>query len=300
MQRILVSGGSGFIGSPLISFLESQGYRVVQLVRGSNPISDHSIIWDPEAHIAPEGSFDGFDIVIHLAGEPLTLNRWSKEKRELILKSRVEGTMFLSHLLSTVRNPPKLFISASAVGFYGDRGDALLTEDSTAGTGFLSHVCGAWEEASFSLKNRGVRTAQARFGMVIGPNGGALEKMLPAYRLGLGGKLGDGLQWISWIDLEDLIKAIQHIIHEESIEGAVNIVSPNPVRQEEFAEELAGLLHRPHFMRVPAWLLRFLLGSVADEFVLSSTRVKPSKLLASNFQFQYPDLLGSFKKAIKN
>jgi uncharacterized protein (TIGR01777 family) len=299
MARILVSGASGFIGKPLVSFLNSTGYSVFQLVRSSAISTPNSIFWNPEAGEANEKDFEDFEAVIHLAGEPLTLSRWSNEKRKKILQSRTTGTMFLSHLLSAVRNPPRLFVSASAIGYYGDRGEEILNEESGPGSGFLSHVCCAWEKGSFAIHVKGSRVVQARFGMVLGSNGGALQKMLTAYRFGLGGKLGSGRQWVSWVHREDLIQSIFHIIKNESLKGPVNIVSPCPVRQEDFSSTLASLLHRPHFFKVPAWALRLALGVMAKEMILASTRVDCAKLLASNFSFIYPDLRSALYQALQ-
>lgn len=299
MARILISGASGFIGTPLVSFLASQGHVIVSLVRSTDRHAPNSIVWDPEVGSARSEDFEGFDAAIHLAGEPLTLTRWSAKKREKILQSRTVGTMFLSHLLSTVNRPPRLFLSASAVGYYGNRGEEILTEESQAGNGFLANVCCAWEKASFSIRNRGARVVHTRFGMVLGPNGGALKKMLTPFRLGLGGALGSGKQWVSWVQRDDLIRAIAHILNDESLEGPINVASPNPVRQEEFAKTLADLLHRPHFFNLPAWVLRLCYGMAADELLLSSTRVKSTKLLAAKFSFNYPDLRSALYRAVQ-
>jgi hypothetical protein len=296
-MRILISGASGFVGTPLSSFLSSQGHTVIALVRAQDRRLPNYILWDPEEGKASLRDFEGFDVVIHLAGEPLTLTRWSKEKRDKILYSRTVGTMFLSHLLSLTAKPPQLFIAASAFGYYGDRGDEILTEESGPGEGFLPAVCSAWEKASYAIENRGARVARARFGMVLGPNGGALQKMILPYRLGLGGRLGSGKQWMSWIALDDLIRAIDHIIHTDSLSGPINLVSPNPVRQEDFSKTLAELLHRPHFFSIPRWALYLALGKMVDDFLLASARVKPTKLLASNFTFNYPDFRSALCKA---
>lgn len=296
MARILVSGASGFIGKPLLSFLESKNCSLYCLSRSSGK---NTITWNPEEGKANPADFEGFDAVIHLAGEPLTLSRWTKKKKEKILFSRSNGTAFLSDLLNSARHPPNVFISASATGYYGNRGEELLTEKSGEGEGFLASVCTAWEKASLPLKGRGVRLVYARFGMVIGSNGGALQKMLLPYKLGLGGSLGTGKQWLSWVDLNDLIRALYFAIENESMEGPINVVSPNPVRQEMFAKILAEALHRPHFFRVPSWVLKILLGTAADEIVLSSSKVQCAKLLAANFVFEYPDLRSAVYKALK-
>ncbi len=286
MSRILISGASGFIGRPLVSFLRSRGHSVCSLSRESQA---GEIVWNPEAQKANLSDFEGFDAVIHLAGEPLTLSRWTKKKRDRIFNSRVEGTLFLSRLLKSVAKPPKIFLSASAVGFYGDRGEELLTEDSSSGSNFLARVCREWEMASLSLLNQGIRVVHARFGLVLDSSGGLLQKLLFPFRLGLGGRLGSGNQWISWIKLQDLVRALCFLLDTESFQGPVNLVAPQPVRQREFARILAKNLHRPHFFRIPAWLLRLLFGEAAA-LVLASQKVKSAKLLASNFDFKYLDL----------
>jgi len=296
-MRILISGATGFIGRPLSSFLQSKGHAVVSLVFKGHAVED-SIFWDFENRKAQLEDFNGFDVVIHLAGEPLTINRWNKEKREKILNSRVESTEFLSDLLSQVEYPPKLFFSASAYGYYGNRGEEILTEESSSGSTFLSHVCTQWEQSSIKLKRRGVRVVAGRFGIVLGPNGGALKKMLFPFQLGLGAILGSGEQWISWIHLTDLISAIEQIILSDTFEGPVNLVAPNPVKQKEFASTLAKVLHRPLFLKLPIWLLHMVLGSVADEMLLGSARVEPTKLLASNFSFQYPIMKDALQKIL--
>ncbi|PIS02816.1 MAG: TIGR01777 family protein [Chlamydiae bacterium CG10_big_fil_rev_8_21_14_0_10_42_34] len=299
MARILISGATGFVGSPLSLFLKSQNHQVVTLVRATEQKDRDSIVWDPLNRIAESKEFEGFDVVIHLAGEPLTLSRWSSEKQKKILESRTKSTEFLTSLLVNAKIAPKLFLSASAFGFYGDRGDEVLTEESGVGNGFLAEVCSLWEKASMPLVERGVRVAHARFGMVLGARGGALKKMLLPYKLGLGGPLGDGMQWVSWIALEDLIEAINFVIQTESLNGPVNFVSPNSVRQAEFSSLLAQVLHRPHFFSTPAWVLKFIYGIAAKELLLSSAKVMPAKLIAANFSFKYPDLRSALCKALQ-
>ncbi len=296
MSRILMSGASGFIGGSLFSFLISEGHEVIRLTRRGG---EGTIQWDPEKAEGKRNDFENFDAVIHLAGEPLTLSRWSKEKREKILHSRVFGTLFLSHLLNALLTPPKVFICASAVGYYGDRGEERVTEESASGRGFLAHVCCAWEKASNALQNRGVRVVHTRFGMVLGSDGGGLQKIVPLYKLGAGARLGSGKQWISWIARDDLVRAISYILKEDSIEGAVNVVSPNPVRQIEFSKTLAELLHRPHFLCIPKWALRLFLGQTADEMLLSSIKAIPSKFLAANFPFYYPEIRSALSRALQ-
>lgn len=299
MPRLLLTGAAGFVGRPLASFLELQGYDVVRLARGiPGQGSGGAIFWDPDGGVLRKEDFEGFDAVVHLAGEPLSLGRWNGPKRSQILYSRTAGTYLLSTVLSEILQPPKIFLSASAVGFYGDRGEEVLTEESGPGRGFLASVCCEWEKACRPVRDRGARTVQARFGMVLGPNGGALKKMVPAYRLGLGGRLGTGKQWISWAALDDLVRALGFLLSSDRIEGPVNIVSPNPVRQEDFSHTLASLLRRPELFSLPAWLLKLRFGLVAEELLLSSARVEPKKLLSAGFSFQFPQLREALLKAL--
>jgi hypothetical protein len=286
MAKVLISGASGFIGSSLCQFLSTLGHEVVRLERSFDK--------------RDRAQFEGLDWVIHLAGEPLTLERWSRQKEKKIFDSRVLGTLFLSEILSKTVHAPKVFISASAIGYYGDRKEETLTEESSGGVGFLAEVCSAWEKASSEIEQRGARVVQTRFGMVIGANGGALKRMILPYKLGLGGKLGSGEQWVSWIDRDDLISALHHIAMNDSIAGCVNLVSPEPIRQKDFSAILAEVLHRPHFLSMPAWALRLAFGKVADELLLCSAKALPVKLLASNFAFQYADLRSALFKAIQN
>ncbi len=291
-MRILVSGASGFIGKPLVAHFRQKKYEVVLLFYEID--ASGKTIWRPDG-----GSFKDFDAVVHLAGEPLSTSYWTKEKRRQILASRGPGTSSLSFSLAALVHPPSVFISASAVGFYGNRGEELLDEGSAPGKGFLPHVCKEWEHASHPLDSRGVRTVKARFGMVLGPQGGLLAKMLPFYRLGLGGKMATGQQWMSWVALTDLIYAIDFLLHDRLLHGSVNIVTPQAVRQKEFSQTLASLLHRPAFLALPAWLLRLRFGSMADELLLASARVVPQKLCNSGFHFRYPELNDALRKCLK-
>ena len=299
MSRLLLTGAAGFVGRPLASFLEMQGHDVVRLARGvPGKGTGESIFWDPDGGVLRKEDFEGFAAVVHLAGEPLSLSRWNGSKRSQILYSRTAGTYLLSTVLSEALQPPKVFLSASAIGFYGDRGEEVLTEESGPGRGFLACVCCEWEKACRKIQERGARTVQARFGMVLGPNGGALKKMVPAYRWGLGGRLGTGRQWMSWVALDDLIRALGFLLSTDSMEGAVNIVSPNPVRQEEFSHTLASLLRRPELLSLPAWLLKLRFGLVAEELLLASARAEPKKLLSAGFSFQFPSLREALLKAL--
>lgn len=288
-MRILLSGASGFIGAPLASHLVERGHVVVSLTRTLRNKADAGILWDPIQKTISHRQLEGFDAVIHLAAEPIVSGRWTSNQRKKILESRKEATEFLCRNLAELKSPPPLFLSASAVGYYGNRGEELLDEESSLGDNFLSHVCFEWEKASLPLQNRGARTVHLRFGAVLGRDGGILAKMIPFYRWGLGAKLGSGQQWMSWIALKDLLSIVDFALHK-NLSGAVNVVSPYPVRQLLFSTLLAQCLHRPHFLSIPAPCLRLVLGAMADEVLLSSLRVLPRKLLEASFHFRYPKL----------
>ena len=285
--RILVSGSSGLIGAALIPALKSRGYDVTCLVRGAASGKDQ-IQWDPARPLAPE-SLSGFDAVVHLAGESI-VGRWTETKKRRIRESRVQGTRRLAEALAQASQQPRLLISASAIGYYGDRGEETLREDSSSGKGFLPEVCREWEAATEPAAKAGVRTAQMRFGLVLSPSGGALQKMLPPFRLGLGGKMGNGRQWWSWIDIDDLVGAVQHVIKTETLRGPVNVVAPRPLTNAEFTRTLASVLSRPAILPMPAFAARLVFGQMGDELLLASQRVEPAKLLASGYVFQKPDL----------
>ena len=282
-MRILVSGASGFIGRFLVSYFSKKQWEILPLVH--EMVSPEEIRWRTPAGV----SLEDFDAAIHLAGEPLGFGRWSEAKRRKILFTRSSGTLEISRALAYLRRPPPVFISASGVGFYGDRGEELLHEGSAPGKGFLAHVCKEWEEGSRPIASRGSRAIQARFGMVLG-EGGALRKMASIYRMGLGGRLSTGKQWVSWVAIADLALALDHILRTETLHGPVNIVSPHAVRQEEFSRTLAEVLHRPAFFHLPAWVLRLRFGAFADEVLLPSAHAVPQKLNATGFHFKYPDL----------
>ena len=292
-MRILISGASGFIGAPLCSYLLSRGHDIAKLVRHV-PLSSQEIQWDPGQGKASKASFEGFDAIIHLSGEPLSLTRWTSKKKREILYSRTVSTWFLSQIVSSLCSPPKVFISASAVNFYGDRGEELLDETAPPGQSFLSSVCMEWEKASQAIANRGARTLQTRFGLVIDSHGGIMKKMRPLYHLGLGALFGTGEQWISWISLADLLHAMDFLLHS-SLEGPILLVSPHPVRQKEFSQTLAHLLCRPVYLKIPSWILSCAFGQAAKELLLTSIRAVPSQLLSAGFSFKYPHLSDAMK-----
>jgi uncharacterized protein (TIGR01777 family) len=286
MPRIVISGASGLIGSALILSLESHGYEVTCLVRRESKANE--IQWDPMLPITPE-LVSGFDAVIHLSGESIT-GRWTGAKKTRIRDSRVVSTKNLSEALAKANSPPKTFLCASATGYYGSRGDEVLTEESAPGTGFLPEVCKEWESATAPATNAGIRTVNLRTGLVLSKNGGPLKEMLLPFRLGLGGKIGSGRQWWSWIHIEDWIAAAHHILQNESVRGPVNMVSPNPETNAEFTRTLAKALKRAAIFSVPVFAARLALGELADEALLASARVQPKALLDGRFGFNFPQL----------
>jgi uncharacterized protein (TIGR01777 family) len=295
--RVLISGSSGLLGSALIQSLGADGYEIIRLMR--RPTSGAGqIAWDFAQPLAPQ-SVSGFDAVIHLAGESIA-SRWTESKKRAIRDSRVVGTRHLAEALARVASPPRVLISASAIGFYGDRDDEILREDSASGgSGFLPEVCREWEAAAEPAVNAGIRTVFLRTGIVLSAEGGALKQMLPPFRMGLGGRIGSGRQWMSWIDLHDEIGAIRHILTNESLRGPVNSVSPNPVTNAEFTKTLASVLSRPAIFPMPAFAARLVFGQMGHELLLSSQRVEPDGLLASGYAFQKPDLRNALSAILK-
>jgi uncharacterized protein len=298
-MKILITGSSGFIGSALVTSLAAQGYDILKIVRRRSPLAPNEIFWDPDLNEIDSQSIEGVDIVIHLAGENIAKGLWTKAKKKRILESRTQGTRLLSETLARLTHPPKTFLSASAIGYYGERGDTILTEKSPKGEGFLSDVCEQWESSTQAALDAGIRVINFRIGIVLDPHGGALKTMLFPFKWGLGGKMGSGEQFMSWIALDDLTSAISFIIKNSSLQGALNVVGPNPIRNEQFTKELGHVLHRPTFLSVPSFALHGLLGDAAEEVLLASTRVMPEKLLDSGFVFKYT-LLESYLKFALN
>jgi len=288
--EVCVSGASGLIGSALVPFLTAGGHRVRRLVRGQNPSDPDSISWNPDQGILEPDKLEGCQAVVHLAGENIAAGRWTTSRKARILASRAKATRVLCESLSRLQAPPQVLVCASATGFYGDRPDATLDEDAEPGEGFLAQVCREWETAAEPAVDRGIRVVFARFGVVLSPRGGALRKMLPVFRVGIGGRLGSGQQFWSWISLDDAIGAIHHAIITPSLAGAVNVTTSNPVRNAEFTQVLAKVLRRPAILPVPAFVLKKALGEMADEMLLASARVLPRRLYASGYEFRHPTL----------
>lgn len=300
MWRLLVSGVSGPIGAALVPSLKSSGAQIVRLTRGvTHAVADshEHIPWDPAQPIAPD-AVSGFDAVIHLAGESI-VGRWTPAKKEKIQQSRVVGTRNLAQALAQAKVKPRVFVCSSAIGYYGNRGDEVLREESSPGTGFLAEVCREWEEATRAADVSGIRTVQIRTGVVLSPKGGALGKMLLPFKLGVGGRVGDGRQWMSWIDVQDMVGAIHHILKTDLVQGPVNTVAPEPVTNAEFTKTLASVLSRPAIFPVPKAAVRLAFGQMGQEVLLGSQRVEPTKLIASGYPFRYRELRESLQHVLK-
>jgi uncharacterized protein len=289
-MKILVSGASGLIGSALVPALAGQGHEVGRLVRDRARASGTDVYWDPPAGIVDPRALEPFDAVVNLAGENIAAGRWTARQKARILDSRVKSTSTLSAALAQLPARARTLINASAIGFYGSRPHELLDESSTSGGGFLSDVSRAWERANEPAAQAGLRVVLTRFGVVLSGLGGALAKMLLPFRLGLGGKIGSGAQYMSWVALDDAAGAIVHCLNTPSLQGPVNVVAPNPVTNLEFTKTLGRVLRRPTVFPMPAPLARIALGQMADELLLASQRVEPKRLKASGFAFRYPRL----------
>lgn len=297
-MKILISGSHGLVGTALTKSLETEGHEVFRLVR-QLPSSESEIEWNPDRYSIAIARLEGFDTVVHLAGESIAEGRWNEEKKKRIRDSRVNGTKLLSDALADLERPPKALICASAIGYYGDRGDELLTEESAPGNDFLANVCMEWERATQQAAEKGIRVVNARFGIILSEDGGALAKMLTPFRLGIGGRVGSGKQWMSWIALDDVVGAIEYVLANDSLRGPINFVAPNPVRNKEFTKALGKVLSRPTLFLIPEFGVRLAFGEMADALLLSSQRVEPQRLKQVNFQFQYMHLEVALKHVLK-
>jgi uncharacterized protein len=299
-MRLIISGATGLIGSELTRQLTREGHHVTILVRSGKPANSSAtafVHWDIERDkIEQPSQLENHDAVIHLAGESVAKGRWTSEKKRLIRDSRVKATRLLVETLARLNRPPTSFLSASAIGFYGnDRGDEILTEDSAPGNEFLAGVCREWEAEALRVQDFGARVVQLRTGIVLSGKGGALGNLLPIFRMGLGGKLGNGCQWMSWISMADEVAAIRFALESSSVHGPLNLTAPAPVTNAEFTKTLAGVLSRPGFVLVPAFALRLALGEMAG-IALGSLRVLPDKLHAAGYQFKNPDLQSALRE----
>lgn len=293
-MKIAITGSSGFIGSHLASYLRERGHTLILFSRSERPGAH---VWDPEAKKIDAALLEGTDVVVHLAGESI-LGRWNAEKMEEIRKSRLLSTQFLCETLLHLDNPPSLYIGASAIGYYGNREGEVLTETSPPGQGFLADLCREWEHIPACLNSKQIRVALARFGVVLGEEGGALKQMIKPFRMGLGGVLGSGKQIMSWIDLDDVLGGMEHIMNTPTLMGPVNFTSPNPVSNRQFTQTLAKLLKRPALFSMPKALLETLVGSAADE-LLASCHVLPARLIESGYAFRFPEIELALKNCLR-
>ena len=299
-MKVLISGSSGLVGGALLRKLESSGNQIGRLVRNASTVRAPDVLWHPGELLDPE-PVSGFDAVVHLAGRNLA-GRWNREMKREIRESRLLGTATISRAVSAAfraSGRPSVLVSVSAIGYYGNRGSELLTESSAAGTGFLAELCREWEAAASPAAEAGVRLVLPRLGVVLSRTGGAMGRILPIFRLGLGGRLGSGRQYWSWITLEDAVAAIEFAITSPALTGPLNLVAPNPVTNAEFTAALGRALRRPAIFPVPAFALRLALGEMADEALLASQRVQPEKLLKSGFRFAHPQLEEALEQILR-
>ncbi len=297
--KILFSGATGTIGSTLVRAAEADRIQALQLVR-RQPASPSELQWNPDAAVPVSDSapLEGIGAAIHLSGANLASHRWTADYKRQILESRVNSTRALVNTLKSLKQRPSVLLCASATGIYGNRGDEILTEESNPGRGFIADTCLAWEAEAAQARALGIRVVHLRFGVVLAREGGALKKMLPLFRLGLGGSLGSGRQWMSWIALDDMVRAIFHLV-DSTVDGPANLVAPNPVTNAEFTRVLGHALHRPAIIPAPAFALRIAFGEIADEVLLASTRAIPDRLLGSAFSFELPQLDDALARALR-
>lgn len=295
---VALTGASGLVGSAVISKLEAAGHEVRRLVRRSarGPVE---IEWDPERDSIDSEALAQVDALIHLAGESIAAGRWSKARKQRILDSRVLGTSLIARAIAGMERGPRVLLCASAIGFYGDRGEEELGEEATAGDEFLSRVCTRWEDAAAPAREAGLRVAHFRLGIVLSASGGALTSMLPPFRMGLGGILGNGRQWWSWIDVDDVAGAFLWALENESAQGIYNCVAPEPTRNRDFTKTLGRVLGRPTFLPAPAFALKLLLGEMAEPLLLGSTRAIPRRLNDEGYRFAHPDLENSLRRHLR-
>lgn len=304
-MRILISGSTGFLGTALIEALVGQGHAVARLVRpgttrrSAGEASGQEVAWDPVAGQFGAAGAEGADALIHLAGASIADGRWNASRKELLRTSRIDATRHLIGALAKLQRPPRVIVAASAIGYYGNRGEETLTETSAPGNDFLAGLCRAWEAETARGAEFGARVVSLRFGIILAAHGGALPRMALPFKFGAGGRLGDGRQWMSWATLPDVVGIVQFALANAGLTGPVNAVTPNPVRNSEFTTALAKALHRPALFPAPAFALRLALGEMADALLLASQRVLPSRLADSGYRFQQPNLTGALSEVFR-
>jgi len=305
-MRILVSGSTGFLGTALVETLEGQGHAIARLMRPGTSLKNASgargqsaVVWDPVAGQFDATAAEGAEALIHLAGASIADGRWNASRKELLRMSRIDATRHLIAALAKLQRPPRVIVAASAIGYYGNRGDETLTEASAPGNDFLAGLCREWEAETARSAEFGARVVSLRFGIILAAHGGALPRMALPFKLGAGGRLGDGRQWMSWVTLPEVIGIIEFALAHSGLAGPVNAVAPNPVRNSEFTAVLAKALHRPALFPAPAFALRLALGEMADALLLVSQKVMPSRLVDSGYAFQQPSLAGALAEVLR-
>ena len=304
-MRILVSGSTGFLGTAIVETLTTQGHSVARLLRPETVNKNSArpdmptIRWDPIAAEFDSESAEGADALIHLAGASIAGGRWNASRKKLLRTSRIEATRHLMGTLAKLQRPPRVVVAASAIGYYGNRGDEILTEDSPSGNDFLAGLSREWEAETARGKDFGARVVSLRFGIVLAAHGGALPQMVLPFKMGAGGRLGSGRQWMSWLTLAEAVRVVQFALENSHLAGPVNTVTPNPVRNSEFTHVLAKTLHRPALFPAPAFALRLVLGEMADTLLLISQRVQPSRLVGAGYTFLQTDLAGALSEVFR-
>jgi uncharacterized protein (TIGR01777 family) len=299
-MKMLISGGSGLVGSALTNTLRADGHLVSHFIRPGGKSAPGDVLWNPSRATVDVPGLEGCDAIVHLSGAGIADGRWTDKRKAILRSSRVDSTRVLVDSLTHLKQPPRVLVCASAIGYYGDRGDELLTESSGYGNDFLAILCRAWEAEATRAVANGIRTVIARFGVILATQGGALPRMLTPFKLGIGGRLGGGKQWISWVALEDVVKVLRTAIDNENVNGPVNVVAPEPVQNSEFTRVLASVLHRPAIFPAPAFALRLALGQMADALLLSSQRVRPEKLAKIGYKFRCETLQSALQAILRS